>query len=126
MPPSQVIRARLAPVALLIALAFVVVGFLRADREMTHAEQDRAALMASETATLVEVFLLRQIAQLQLIERAVELDAQSLATTQSVEPPKVVLDSSVQFEQVWLVVPSSHDQKVAYLAGHVSDYPADS
>ena len=54
--PSPVIQARLAPVALLVALAFVVVGFLRADREMTQREQDRAALMALETATLVEVF----------------------------------------------------------------------
>ena len=66
------IRARIAPVALLIALAFVVVGFLRADREMTHAELDRAALMASETGTLVEAFLLRQLTQLQSIERVVE------------------------------------------------------
>jgi len=53
------IRARIAPVALLVAFAFVVAGFLRADREMTHAEEERAALVASETATQIEVFLFR-------------------------------------------------------------------
>ena len=68
---SPVIRARIAPVAFLVALAFVIVGFLRADREMTHAEEDRAALMASETGTLIEVFLLRQLTQLQLVERVI-------------------------------------------------------
>jgi signal transduction histidine kinase len=57
-------RNRIAPAALLIAFAFVVVGFLRADREMTRAETDRGELTASETATLVEVFLLRHIVQL--------------------------------------------------------------
>ena len=65
------IRARIAPIALLIAFAFVVVGFLRADREMTHAEQDRAQLMASETATIVELFLVRHLAQLRAIERLI-------------------------------------------------------
>src|SRR5678815_5263845 len=70
--PSPVIQARLAPVALLVALAFVVVGFLRADREMTQAEQDRAVLTASETATLVEVFLLRQVTRLQSIDHVAE------------------------------------------------------
>jgi signal transduction histidine kinase len=70
--PSPVIRARIAPVALLIALAFVIVGFLRADREMTHAELDRATLMASETGTLVEVFLLRQVTRLHSVERVAE------------------------------------------------------
>ena len=70
--PSPVIQARLAPVALLVALAFVVVGFLRADHEMTQAEQDRAALTASQTATLVEVFLLRQVTRVQAIERVAE------------------------------------------------------
>ena len=70
--PFPVLRARIAPVALLVALTFVIVGFLRADREMTHAELDRATLMASETGTLVEVFLLRQVTQLQSVERVVE------------------------------------------------------
>jgi len=53
------IRARIAPVALAIVFGFVVVGFLRADREMVRAEQDRAALRASESAALVEAFLFR-------------------------------------------------------------------
>jgi signal transduction histidine kinase len=61
------IRSRIAPGALLIAFAFVVVGFLRADREMVRTEADRADLTASETATLVEVFLLRHFVQLQSI-----------------------------------------------------------
>lgn len=65
------IRARVAPIALLIALAFVVVGFLRADREMKRVEEDRAQLMASETATVVELFLVRHLAQLRTVERLV-------------------------------------------------------
>lgn len=65
------IRARIAPIALLIAFAFVVVGFLRADREMTRAETDRAQLMASETATIVELFLIRHLAELRAVERLV-------------------------------------------------------
>jgi len=63
------IRARIAPVALLVAFAFVVAGFLRADREMTHAEEERAALVASETATQIEVFLFRNASQLHMAER---------------------------------------------------------
>ena len=63
------IRARIAPVALLVAFVFVVAGFLRADREMTHAQEERAALIASEAATLVEVFLLRHTSQLHIAER---------------------------------------------------------
>ena len=64
------IRARIAPVALLVAFAFVVAGFLRADREMAHAEEERAALVASETATQIEVFLFRNASQLHKAERA--------------------------------------------------------
>lgn len=53
------IRARIAPVAYAIVFGLGVVGFFRADREMVRAEHERTALTASETATLVEVFLLR-------------------------------------------------------------------
>jgi signal transduction histidine kinase len=53
------IRARVAPVAYAIVFGLAVVGFFRADREMVRAERERTALTASETATLVEVFLLR-------------------------------------------------------------------
>ena len=63
------LRARIAPVALLVALAFVVAGFLQADREMADAQEERAALIASEAATLVEVFLLRHASQLHIAER---------------------------------------------------------
>jgi len=63
------IRARIAPVALLVAFAFVVAGFLRADREMTHTQEERAVLIVSEAATLVEVFLLRHASQLHIAER---------------------------------------------------------
>ena len=63
------IRARIAPVALLVAFTFVVAGFLRADREMTHAQEERAVLIVSEAATLVEVFLLRHTSQLHIAGR---------------------------------------------------------
>lgn len=53
------IRARIAPVALAIVFGFVVIGFLRADREMTRAERDRATLRASESAALAEAFLFK-------------------------------------------------------------------
>ena len=69
---SPTIHARIAPVALLIALVFVVVGFFRADRDVMRADQDRAQLTASETATLVEAFVLRRIAELQAVARTVE------------------------------------------------------
>jgi len=108
--PSPVIRARIAPVALLIALAFVVVGFLRADREMTHAELDRATLMASETGTLVEAFLLRQVAQLQSIERAVGpylRDSISIVSTQRADSAFVSAPDA-QFDHLLAVVPTEH------------------
>jgi signal transduction histidine kinase len=69
---SAPIRGRIAPTALLIALAFVVVGVLRADREMIRAEKDRASLVLSETGTLVEVFLLRHLTELRTAERIVD------------------------------------------------------
>ena len=108
--PSPVIRARIAPVALIIALAFVVVGFLRADREMTHAELDRATLIASEIGTLVEAFLLRQVAQLQSIERVVEpylRDSISVVSAQRADSP-VVSTLDAQFDHLLAVVPTEH------------------
>ena len=108
--PFPVIRARIAPVALLIALAFVVVGFLRADREMTHAELDRATLMASETGTLAEAFLLRQVAQLQSIERAVGpylRDSISIVSTQRADSAFVSAPDA-QFDHLLAVVPTEH------------------
>ena len=115
--PSPVIQARLAPVALLIALAFVVVGFLRVDREMTQAERDRAALTASETATLVEVFLLRQVTGLQSIEHAAETlisDSVALNRPQS-NSEAVSIFNNGQFDGLWVVVPNSRGQTVTEL-----------
>src|SRR4029453_7113591 len=115
--PSPVIRARIAPVALVVAFAFVVAGFLRADREMTHAEQGRAALMASETATLVEVFLLRQVTRLQSVEHLIEQPSRDSITTpkllrgrRETWPP---LDP--HFEQLWVVIPNSGGHTVIRL-----------
>src|SRR5687767_13293876 len=69
------IRSRIAPGALLFAFAFVVIGFLRADREMARAEAERVDITASETATLVEVFLLRHLVQLRAAEQALGIDS---------------------------------------------------
>ena len=126
--PSPVIQARLAPVALLIALAFVVVGFLRVDREMTQAERDRAALTASETATLVEVFLLRQVTRLQSIEHAAEtLIPDSLALNRAQGSSEAVsIFNNGQFDGLWVVVPSSRGQTVTQLYGQPSKLTVDS
>jgi len=126
--PSPVIQARLAPVALLVALAFVVVGFLRADREMTQAEQDRASLTAAETATLVEVFLLRQVTRLQSMERITEARTQdSLVRSQlrdSSEASSAI--GSDQFDQLWTVIPSAHGHVIARLGKRTSGAVIDS
>ena len=126
--PSPVIQARLAPVALLIALAFVVVGFLRVDREMTQAERDRAALTASETATLVEVFLLRQVTGLQSIERAAEtLIPDSLGLNRAQGSSEAVsIFNNRRFDGLWVVVPSSRGQTVTQLYGQPSKLIVDS
>ena len=120
--PSPVIQARLAPVALLIALAFVVVGFLRVDREMIQAERNRVALTASETATLVEVFLLRQVTRLQSIEHAAEtLIADSLALNRAQGSSEAVsIFNNGRFDGLWVVVPSSRGQTVTQLYGQPS------
>ena len=126
--PSPVIQARLAPVALLIALAFVVIGFLRVDREMTQAERNRAALTASETATLVEVFLLRQVTRLQSIEHAAEtLIADSLALNRAQGSSEAVsIFNNGRFDGLWVVVPSSRGQTVTQLYGQPSKLTVDS
>jgi signal transduction histidine kinase len=125
--PSPVIQARLAPAALLIALAFVVVGFLRVDREMTQAERDRAALTASETATLVEVFLLRQVTRLQSIEHATEsLLPDSLALSGVQANSEAVSILSIEgFEQLWVVTPNSRGHTVTQLRGQSSTRTVD-
>ncbi len=102
---SPVIRARVAPIALVVALAFVIVGFLRADREMTRAERDRAVLMASETATLVEVFLLRQLTQLETIKRLAEDEAPPVvvpADSALASIARRLSEADVPFDELWL------------------------
>src|SRR4051794_38769073 len=115
--PSPVIQARLAPVALLVALAFVVVGFLRVDREMSQAERDRATLTASETATLVEVFLLRQVTRLQSIERVAEVGMQDSLVLSQLRDTSEALASfgGDQFDQLWTVVVNSRGHTIAKL-----------
>ena len=107
--PFPVLRARIAPVALLVALTFVIVGFLRADREMTHAELDRATLMASETGTLVEVFLLRQVTQLQSVERVVESYVRdSISTTRPLRNDSAVFSGlDTQFNRLLAILPTA-------------------
>lgn len=126
--PSPVIRARIAPVALIVALAFVVVGFLRADREMTHAELDRATLMASETGTLVEVFLLRQIAQLQSVERAVSPYVRdSVFTLGQLESNSAILSKlNGRFDRILAVLPAAHGRAVIPLGTQHNEFPTDS
>ena len=125
--PSPVIRARIAPVALIIALAFVVVGFLRADREMTHAELDRTTLIASETGTLVEAFLLRQVAQLQSIERVVEpylRDSISIVSAQRADSA-VVSTLEAQFDHLLAVVPTEHGRAAIPLGRQLRTFRTD-
>jgi len=62
--PRSPLRARVAPVAFLIVLAFVVIGFFKADSEMVHGERDRATATASESAARLEAFLFRHEAWL--------------------------------------------------------------
>jgi signal transduction histidine kinase len=97
------IRARIAPVALAIVFGFVVVGFLRADREMVRAEQDRAALRASESAALVEAFLFRHSNWLRATEPLI-LDqwdqAQTAAPTLEIGERARI---SGAFDALWIV-----------------------
>jgi signal transduction histidine kinase len=101
-------RNRIAPAALLVAFAFVVVGFLRADREMTGAETDRGELTASETATLVEVFLLRHIVQLRTAAQLYDasnagaVDAPSRTTGGSTADTAQYAGLRPVFEAVWV------------------------
>jgi hypothetical protein len=123
-----VIRARIAPAALVIALAFVVIGFLRADREMTNAETDRAALMASETGTLVEAFLLRQLTQLQSIERVVAPHLRdSISLTSTLHDNLAVLSKlDAQFDHLLAIVPTQQGRAAIPLSKQRSSFVADS
>ena len=101
---SAPIRGRIAPTALLLALAFVVVGVLRTDREMIRAEKDRASLVLSETATLVEVFLLRHLTELRTAERIVDarwLDSAWVADSLPVATRQFP-DIAAGFDGLWI------------------------
>jgi signal transduction histidine kinase len=98
-------RARIAPVAFVVVLVFVLVGFFRVDREMVRAERDRAAVMASETASLIEVFLLRHSEGLHRIERSIArqrpdgrwlADSTAARVNHSVRVP-------TQFDAMWVL-----------------------
>src|SRR5215207_5568907 len=93
-------RARIAPAAFFIAFAFVVAGFVQSDREMTDAQEERAALIASEAATLVEVFLLRHASQLHIAERVLDNASTTVSTTQDSVPAlwKKIPELSAHFD----------------------------
>lgn len=101
---SPAIRARIAPIALLIVLGFVIIGFLRADREMTRAENDRARLVLGESATLVEAFVLRQVVQLHSIEQLIADHQLNVAWT--ADSLRIALAQSagipMGFHHIWL------------------------
>jgi signal transduction histidine kinase len=101
---SPVIRARVAPIALAVALAFVVVGFFRADREMIRAERESVSLMASGTATLVELFVLRQLSQLETVKRLVDDHGQDSIWLADALPALTTRTPQlgVQFDGLWL------------------------
>jgi len=102
---SQAIRGRVAPVALFLAIAFVVVGFLRADGEMTRVERDRTEASASGAATLVEVFLLRELTQLHTFAGvSYEYASDSALLGLNVRPESVDHPNwAVPFEGLWII-----------------------
>lgn len=117
------IRSRIAPAALLVAFAFVVVGFLRADREMVRAEADRADLTASETATLIEVFLLRHLVQLHSASHLVvpaQIRGQDIRSSSRLSSS----DSSLlvaTFTAVWTTDSAGHPRRTISFVSGVAD-----
>jgi signal transduction histidine kinase len=101
---SPAIRARIAPIALVIALGFVIVGFLRADHEMTRAESDRARLVLAESATLVEAFVLRQLVQLHSIQQLIVDHQLNIAWIADSLPIAVAQSpgTATGFDHIWL------------------------
>jgi len=95
---------------------------------MTHAELDRAALMASETGTLVEAFLLRQLTQLQSVERVVKpylRDSVSVVSTLH-NDSTVFSQLDAQFDHVLAVVPTERGRTVVPLGKQRGTFIADS
>lgn len=119
-PP--VIQARIAPVALLIAVAFVIVGFFRADRDMTRAERDRAELTVSETATLVEAFVLRRLTELQTAAEIIEAGASSSSGGSDDLSAVVAYQPALQlhFDALWLADSLFHVRS-STMSGVVAD-----
>src|SRR5689334_16961022 len=102
---SPVIRGRIALGALVVAIAFVIVGFLRADREMMRVEEDRATATVSESATLVEVFLLRQLAQLRSVERLIAEGSFDAPESDNYlrRATSDLSNSAVTFDGLWII-----------------------
>ena len=97
------LRARIAPVALLVVFAFVVIGFFKADGDMVRAEHDRATSAASESAARLEAFLFRHEAWL----RAVQLSNYGSAPNDSLPPlrqsPTPQSGPGVTFDAIWIL-----------------------
>ena len=94
------LRARIAPVALLIVFAFVVIGFFKADGDMVRAEHDRATSAASESAARLEAFLFRHEAWL----RAAQLS--NYANAPNDWPPPTLSPQSgtgITFDAIWIL-----------------------
>lgn len=101
---SPVIRTRIAPLALLITFSFVVIGFLKADREMTRAETDRAGLVVSQIATIVEAFLLGHVVELQSIDHLLAYPALSKNSRDNLASDAQQLNQKLAtFNAVWLI-----------------------
>ena len=101
------LRARVAPIALLVVFAFVVIGFFKADRDMVRAEQDRATSIASQGAARLEAFLFRHEAWLRNAQVANHhVLSTSMATPSSaLILPLLVVPSTtkVTFDKIWVL-----------------------
>ena len=124
--PSQVIRARIAPVALLIASAFVIVGFFRADAEIARAQANRAELTLSEVSALTETFILRRLDELEIALEASGI----MLRDDSLLGPSTSLHSrqalASDFNSAWLVDSTSHIRSLVPSSGRTAWFPLDS
>ena len=96
------LRARVAPVAFLIVLAFVVIGFFKADSEMVRSERDRATAAASERAARLEAFLFRHDAWLRSLQ-ASNHQGRRRDNRASAAPSINQSKIDVAFETVWVL-----------------------
>lgn len=86
------LRARVAPLALLIVFGFVVIGFFKADSDMVRAEHDRATSIASQSAARLEAFLFRHEAWLR---NAQLVNHRALGTTSMPSTPSMLVPPSL-------------------------------